>query len=69
MRPIDIFREVSRSGEWLPCHGEIIKPATAKAVVRLFDQSSPKVQRRIRSLLNSGVGVADLLDAVRILDI
>ena len=57
MRRIDVFREVSRSQEWLPYHGEIIKPATAKAIVRLYDQSSPKVQRRITLLLNSGVGV------------
>ena len=68
MKRIDIFREVSRSQEWLPYHGEIIRPATAKAILRLFDQSSPKVQRRITLLLNSGVGVADLLEAVRILN-
>ena len=47
MRRIDVFREVSRSQEWLPYHGEIIKPATARAIVRLYDHSSPKVQRRI----------------------
>ena len=68
MRRIDVFTEASRSQEWLPYHGEIIKPATAKAIVRLYDQSSPKVQRRITLLLNSGVGVADLLEAVRILN-
>jgi hypothetical protein len=64
----DRLEAVSRSQEWLPYHGEIIKPATAKAIVRLYDQSSPKVQRRITLLLNSGVGVADLLEAVRILN-
>ena len=68
MRRIDVFREVSRSQEWLPYQGEIIKPATARAIVRLYDQSSSKVQRRITLLLNSGVGVADLLEAVRILN-
>ena len=68
MRRIDVFREVSRSQEWLPYQGEIIEPATARAIVRLYDQSSPKVQRRITLLLNSGVGVADLLEAVRILN-
>ena len=68
MRRIDVFREVSRSQAWLPYHGEIIKPATARAIVRLYDQSSPKVQRRITLLLNSGVGVADLLEAVQILN-
>ena len=68
MRRIDVFREVSRSQEWLPYQGEIIKPATARAIVRLYDQSSRKVQRRITLLLNSGVGVADLLEAVRILN-
>ena len=68
MRRIDVFTEASRSQEWLPYHGEIIRPATARAILRLFDQSSPKVQRRITLLLNSGVGVADLLEAVQILN-